>query len=291
VADEATLSQQPGSWHRAPTSVDAPDDLPSLYNSWLEAGAPLLPAGNANPPLPNSLPPAPRYSGLAVASVDVTGVQQALAARRGWLTSSPGLWLTLRAERSGESAWMGSLIAAGNDLTLHIHYGDRGGEVAGLALWLDNRPIRLLDSPPPDGRWSVTLPAVPGSFLYAVALQADGDFVVSAPLLVEAGDSGRVLINEVLPSAWADYTGDDDIDVDDEFIELYNPDEQPISLRGWQLADRASDGGVGRRFTFGPGRFVGGRGFLRLWRKETGLSLNNDEDAVFCCAPTAARST
>ena len=148
------------------------------------------------------------------------------------------------------------MIAAGNDLTLHIHYGDRSGEVAGLALWQDNRPIRQLDSPPPDGRWSLTLPAAPGSFLYAVALQADGDFAVSAPLLVEAGDSGSALINEVLPSAWADYTGDDDIDVDDEFIELYNPDEQPISLRGWQLADLANDGGVGRRFTFGPGRDV-----------------------------------
>ncbi len=270
--------------------VSAPENLSSLYASWIEVGAALLPAGNAEPPLPDRAPPAPAYTGLAVATVDAGGVREALSARRGWLTNSPGLWLTLRAEQDGSHAWMGNSMTPGNDVTLHVHYGDRSGETAGLAIWQNDRPVRQLDTPTPDGRWSVALPAAPGSLLFAVAAQMDGGFAVTAPLLVLPGAGGNVLINEVLPSAWSDLNGDGDIDGDDEFIELYNPGDDPVSLVGWQVADQGEDGGVGKHFTFGSGRFVTGRGFLKLWRKDTRLNLNNDGDALFLLRPDGSQA-
>jgi hypothetical protein len=166
----------------------APGDLGTLVKAWRSAGAPLLPAGNSTPPLPGVAPAAPRYTGLAVAGRDVASLLDALTQRRGWLTSAPGLWLTLRTD---DGAWMGATVPAAGDLTLHIVYGDRSGQTAGLALWQDGDIIRRLDTPAPDGRWSVRVDALPGNFLYAVATQFDGDFAVTAPLLV-VGDPAPV---------------------------------------------------------------------------------------------------
>ncbi len=175
---------------------------------------------------------------------------------------------------------MGEALEPANQVTLQIAYGDRSGAVAGLALWQDDQPVRQLDIPPHDGRWTVTLPAVPGSFLYAVATQRDGDFAITAPLVVRDGGGGSVVINEVLPAPGADWNGDGSTNSDDEFIELYNTGDVPVSLAGRQLSDDRGDATPGRRFSFGPGRFIGGHEYLALWRTETRLALNDSGDHV-----------
>lgn len=122
----------------AADDINAFSALPKLYKRWLTTKTSLLPAGNANPPLPGAVDPAPRYTGLAVSTLDETGILEALTAHRGWLTSAPGLWLTVQAElANGERQWMGSAFPPGNQVTLHIAYGDQSGQPAGLAIWQD----------------------------------------------------------------------------------------------------------------------------------------------------------
>lgn len=274
----------------AADTVSAPGALATLYNAWFAAAAPLLPAGNASPDLPGTVAPTNRYTGLAVAALEVAALQDALINHRGWLTSRPGLWLTLQAQLPDDSRhWMGSTLTAANEIILDVDYGDNSGEVAGVAIWQDDKPIQQLATPLAGGRWRVTLAAVPNSFLYAVATQADGDFAVTAPLYVlPTADGEAVVFNEILPAPGADHNGDGAINSDDEYIELYNPGDDPISLVGWQLSDAAGDASVSRRFTFGPGRFVGGHGWLLLRRSETRINLNNADDYVRLLNPAGA---
>lgn len=266
----------------AADKVSAPGNLAALYKAWFAAGMPLLPVGNAAPAVPGVNAPTPRYTGLAVTTLERAGIEEALVHRRGWLTSKPGLWLTLQAQTTaGARSWMGTTLRAANEVTFYVDYGDHTGEVAGVAIWQDDKPIQQLATPLSAGRWSVTLPAMPNSFLYVVATQSDGDFAVTAPFYVlPTGGAEAVVINEVLPAPGADHNGDGAINSDDEYIELYNPGDQPVSLVGWQLSDVTGDATPSRRFTFGIGRYIGGHRYLLLRRTETRINLNNTDDTV-----------
>ena len=268
----------------APLLMAAKGDPPSSLNAWFDgwraAGVPSLPAGNSNPVLPGAPVYQPRYTGLAVLMTDEIGLRDALYARRGWVTSSPGMWLTMLAEDAGgQPRWMGEWLEPANAVTVHIYYGDRSGEVAGLAIWQDGRPIQRLDIPPADGRWTVTIPAVPGAIFTAVATQFDGDFAVTAPFFVRAGSGGMPVLNEVLPAPRNDYNRDGIVDSEDEYVELYNPGTDPILLTGWQLLD-GEDPATAHVMTFGAGRYIGGGERLLLLRKANRLSLRNDGGVV-----------
>lgn len=254
-----------------------PDNLTPLLNGWRTTGRAQLPAGNAIPPVSGLDATSPRYTGLAVDRRDTAGVLAALAERRGWLTSVPGLSLALRI---ADGPWMGQTITAANEVVLEVHYADRSGQPAGIALWQDDRPVHQFDSGPDGGVWTVRVPAVPGSFLFVVATQSDGDFAVTAPLMVERSGEGRALLNEVLPSPWEDWNKDGVVDSDDEFVELHNDTDAPLALEGWRLSDASGEDSPGRHFVFGPGRFLPAQGRLLLWRAETRLNLNNDGDYV-----------
>lgn len=269
----------------AADTLAVPSDLAWLAARWQAAAMPLLPTGNANPPLPGFYPPTPRYTGLAVTQADAAGIQTALLTRRGWLTSAPGLWLTLR---TTDGVWMGSSVTASEELTLDLYMGDRDGAPVGVAVWQNGQIVRQLDQPPADGRWSVTLPAVPGTFLFAVATQLDGDFAVSAPLYVLPTTGGSLLLNEVLPAPAADLNGDGVTDIGDEFIELFNPSSVSVALAGWQISDAAGETN-GRRVALDPSRALGPGARLTLWRHATGLSLNDDGDRITLWNPTGSQ--
>jgi hypothetical protein len=260
--------------------ITAPGTIATLYRAWRSAQTPLLPAGNAAPPQPGQLLSAPRYTGLITQSSNAAGLRAAVAARRGWLTNRPGLWLTLAAVAGDSQQWMGSTIPSQNGVTLEISYGDGQGELAGLTLWQDDRPLRQLDLPIGNQRWQVTVPALPNTFLYAVATQSDGDFAITAPIYVLPATGGAVQLNEVLPAPWSDHNGDGAANTDDEFIELYNPSPYPLSLDGWQLLDATAEQGTGRAFTFGTGSVISGYGWLVLYHSTSRISLNNEHELV-----------
>ena len=282
----------PGAFPAAPilaaTGAAPPSDLADWFAAWRTNASPAIPAGDSNPDLPGLPQVTPRYTGLAVVSADATGVQEALRARRGWVTTAPGLWLTLQAEGGDrQRTWMGQWLSPANQVTLHIHYGDRSGEFAGLALWQDGRLLRHLDIPPADGRWTVTIPAVPGAILTAVATQFDGDFAVTAPFFVArelSNEPAALLLNEVLPAPRNDYNDDGAVDSDDEYIELYNPGRLPIPLTGWTLLD-SEDASTAHHMTFGNGRFLGGGELLLLLHKTNRLTLRNDGGVVRLLTP------
>ena len=264
----------------ASASSSPPSNMRDWFTAWQRNGAPSLPAGNSNPPLPGAPQFQPRYTGLAVISTDAVGVRDALVARRGWVSSAPGLWLTMAAEvEGGQRIWMGQRLTPANRVTIHITYGDRSGQPAGLALWQDGRPIHQLDRPSPDGRWTLTIPAMPGAILTAVATQFDGDFAVTAPFFIEQGEPGVLMINEVLPAPRNDYNGDGVVDSEDEYIELYNPGRLPLPLFGWMLMD-GDDESTARRMIFGQGRYLGGGERLLLLRRTNRLTLRNDGGVV-----------
>lgn len=194
-------------------AITAPGGLGKLQTCWTVSRQPWLPAGNATPPLPGMVGGPVRITGVAATSADLSGILSALAARRGWLASAPGLWLTLRA---ASGAWMGETIAPADAVTLQIAYGDRSGQLAGLSLWADDRVVQQLDLPPGDGHWTVSVPALPGTLLYAVATQADGDFAVTAPLRVADVDTAPVGEIETPPEPTRESQPDHETDEDDE---------------------------------------------------------------------------
>ena len=166
------------------------DDIAWFFKRWQAVGAPLLPAGNAEPDLPGAVAVAPCYTGLAVRGQDSANLLEALSAGRGWATSDANAWLTLQAETAdGGHYWMGSWLpnAGGSSISqvlLHIAYGDLGGEAASLAIWQDGKLLQEQVPAAPGGRWSLAVNVAPGALLAAVATQADGDYAISAPLQV-----------------------------------------------------------------------------------------------------------
>lgn len=265
----------------AADSTYAPGGLTDLQRLWQAATTPILPGGNTTPPLPGNSGVETRYTGLAALGNDPGSIMAALRARRGWLTSTPGLWLTLRAE---DGTWMGATLPPAAATTLHIAYGDLTGEAAGLTLWQGDQVIRQLDVPPTDGRWTVEILAAPGQMIYAVATQLDGDFAVTAPIYVMPAAGGEVVINEVLPAPGADHNGDGKTDTGDEYIELYNPGGAAVWLGGYTLGDANSLAGS-HRFTFEPDQVIEPGARRLVWKAATGLSLNDDGDLVQLAAP------
>lgn len=256
-------------------SVQSPADLWSFWKDRPED--PPLVVGRTLPPIPGYLHPAPRYTGLAVRTADIAGVTEALRAHRGWLTTQPGLAITLRTE---DSTWMGSAIAAG-EVILLIDYADTQAGVAGLSIWQDGIPIRQLDLPITGQTWRVAVPAPPGAVLYAVATQPDGDFAVTAPLRVLPNQPTQIWINEVLPVPLVDFNGDGLTDTGDEYVELFNAGPAPISLAGWHLEDRPLETPhLRRRFQLGPQHYLPVGGHLLIWSRESGIGLNNSRERV-----------
>ncbi|MEZ4637645.1 MAG: lamin tail domain-containing protein [Caldilineaceae bacterium] len=258
-------------------AADNVDGAADAHALWRDRRALLL-AGNTLPPLPGYFDPSPRYTGLAVDNANVDGALAAMRARRGWLTSDPNTSLTLRTE---SGVWMGSIAPLTGQLSLVINYQDGDGEIAGVALWQDGKPLSQLDVPPANGEWRVTVPAAPNGLIYAVATQIDGDFAVTMPLRVTGNGNARVWINEVMPIPLADFNGDGVADTGDEYVEFWNAGPDPISLAGWQLADLPDSAPTQRRlFTLGPQHFLDVGAFLVIWGKESFVGLNNSNERL-----------
>jgi len=79
----------------------------------------------------------------------------------------------------------------------------------------------------------------------------------------------QIIITEILPNP----AGSDALN---EFIEIYNPNDAPVDLAGWQLDD--AEGGS-RPHTIGKVT-IASHEYLVFTRPQTGLALNNTSDSV-----------
>lgn len=83
------------------------------------------------------------------------------------------------------------------------------------------------------------------------------------------------MVNEFLPAPRdVDWDGDGTADYRDEWIELYCGGERDIDLGGWVLDDVEAGGSP--PFTFPTGVVIQAGRFLLLYRRDTGVRLDND---------------
>jgi hypothetical protein len=261
-------------------------DATALVRSWREAGGPLLPTGSGLP-LPFAVAqPAPRFTGLAAPSATVDALSNAIAARRGWLSSVPGLWLVLTANQ--DQVWMGGTVAPANNLNVTMRAGDGTGAALRVTLWVDGVAVAQAEAQG-GAPWTQTLPAPPGAFFYATAMRADGAFAVTAPIYVAQPNPetarAAIRIAAALPRPASDWNGDGAANADDEFIRLINQGAQPVALAGWQLFDSHTADAATARFTFGSAHLIPAQGELLLWRSETHIVLNDDADHLYLFLP------
>ena len=104
-----------------------------------------------------------------------------------------------------------------------------------------------------------------------------------------AGFPDGVSLNEYLPDPASDWNGDGQATAEDEYIEIYNSNPVAVDLSGWMLDD-VDDGAAvspdgSRPYVLPPGTIVSARGFLTLFRSQSGVVLNNDGDWVRLLRP------
>ena len=96
----------------------------------------------------------------------------------------------------------------------------------------------------------------------------------------------RVALNEVLPAPSAtDWDSDGKADFLDEWVEVFNPEVRTIDLAGWRLDD--AEGGS-KSYVLPPGSMIPPGGHSVLFRRQTGIALNNDGDTVRLIRPDSS---
>lgn len=78
-----------------------------------------------------------------------------------------------------------------------------------------------------------------------------------------------IYINEIYPNPNPEQS-----ESEDEFIELYNPNETAVDLNGWLIKDVSGKTHIIKNKSIEP------NGYLTLYSSETGISLNNTGDIV-----------
>lgn len=93
-----------------------------------------------------------------------------------------------------------------------------------------------------------------------------------------------ILLNEVLPSPRDhDWDGDGRATTEDEWVEIINTGDSAVDLSGWMLDDIA-DGGS-RPYIFPPASFIAPGAYRLVFRAESGVALNNQDDQARLLAP------
>jgi hypothetical protein len=254
------------------------DRYHTFEESWIQAlatGWQVGPANNSDTETAYWGADTAHRTGLVAPALTETDLLEALRARRTFATEDSNLALTLR---SGQ-VWMGSVISQAVTITFTVNALDLDptGEPITLTLYDRTLPVASSTYAAPPAEWSVSLPAQPGHFYWARAVQADGDVTQTAPLWIEGtAPPEAVVINEVVPAPGAvDWNGDGTADYQDEWIELINLGDSSVGLGAWQVEDAS-----GVAYVVPLGATLPPGGYLILHRSETNLALNNDADTL-----------
>ncbi|MGA9349991.1 MAG: lamin tail domain-containing protein, partial [Anaerolineae bacterium] len=286
VADAVIVLQELGNGSRDQYFTFEGEYLRSLYAGW-HVGA----TNNGDTETPDWGADTPHRTGVVAPALTKGDILEALRARRTFATEDRNLALalrageTLRAEPQG-GAWMGSIIPKTPAITFSVDVVDPDGESVSLVLF--DRGLVVASASFSEATmhtWTLTVPGVQGHFYFVKATQADGDTAYTSPLWVEGvAPADVVLLNEFMPAPHnVDWDNDGTADYNDEWIELYNAGQAVVGLGGWQLDDVA-EGGSGP-YTIPAGKIIPPGGFLVFFKRDTGVSLNNDEDWVRLLRP------
>jgi len=222
----------------------------------------------------------PHRTGVVAPELSRSALLDALRARRTFATEDPDLALALR---SG-GMWMGETLPSSGECQVTVIYRDADGEDAQVTLYERTLLVesRVLS---PGDEWTVTVDGAPGHFYWARAEQGDGDLAYTSPLwVVGQARPEMVFLNELCPAPFhVDWDGDGTPDTDDEWVELYNGEGHPVGLGGWQLDDVAEGGSS--PWIFPLRQVIPAHGYLVLFKRDTGLALNDGGDSVRLLRP------
>jgi hypothetical protein len=219
-------------------------------------------------------------TGLVAPSLTEADILEALRERRVFATEDSNLALALR---SGET-WMGSILPYASALTFTVNVIDLDlvSEPITLTLYDRTLPLTSTTAAGLPLEWKVTIAGQPGHYYWVRAVQADGDVAQTAPLWTDGvAPPERVVLNEILPAPIdADWDNSGTADYRDEWIELYNGSGVTVELGGWQIEE-----GSGSTYVASLGTTLPPDGHIVLYRRETGLALNNEADTVLLRRP------
>ncbi len=85
-----------------------------------------------------------------------------------------------------------------------------------------------------------------------------------------------IRINEFLPKPALDWNGDNAVNTQDEWIELYNPNPFAVDLGGWSLDDIESGGAA--PYSLPDTARIPANGFLIIYGSASGVTLNDNGD-------------
>jgi len=88
--------------------------------------------------------------------------------------------------------------------------------------------------------------------------------------LVQPYYSDQIIINEIMPDPKGDEIGG-------EWFELYNQSDEIVNLKGWLITDLK---GTAHQFKISKDLNIGPLSYLIFYRKETGITFNNDQDGL-----------
>jgi len=250
------------------------------YIQALGAGWRVGPANNGDTETPDWGADTPHRTGIVAPSLTKADLLDALRARRTFATEDSNLVLALRTE----GTWMGETLPTSGDFELTVIYRDGDGEGAEVAIY-DRTLLIGTMALSSDAGWITAVSGTPGHFYWARAEQADGDLAYTSPIWV-AGQAPpeKVFLNELCPAPLnVDWDGSGEAGPDDEWIELYNGEDQAVGLGGWQLDDEADGGSA--PWTFPLHQTIPSHGYLVLFKGDTGVALNDGGDSVRLLRP------
>lgn len=221
--------------------------------------------------------------------------------------------LTLCYQQTVASASLSFSSTAGMVQVLYLHQTEVGGQFTSTVLdsvaWsrtaVSNPNVQTLPSSDPTAflqrsgsAWTVLRPSTTDACTYeyettneVAELEEDYVFLSSAmpPVRYVASAvtaSGKVnrnvgkmapVVNELLPNPASPQT-----DADDEFIELYNPNDSDFDLSGFKLAFGSAKP---KKYTFPEGTILKPKEFKAFTSGDTSISLSNTEAQVWLLDP------
>jgi hypothetical protein len=169
-------------------------------------------------------------------------------------------------------------LALNNDADTLRLLGPDGAELDVFAYTnpgADRSYSRTIDG---DGPWTDGYPPSPGRTNLA---PTPTPTATSTPTGTPVPDG--ITLNEILPDPESvDWDQDGTASFDDEWIELYNSGGAPANLGGWGIGDNT------KVYTLPMGTVIWPKGFLLLFRAQTGLALGDGQDQVTLLRPDGA---
>jgi hypothetical protein len=185
-----------------------------------------------------------------------------------WL--APGAFLVVFQDQSG--------LALNNDADTLRLQGPDGAELDIFAYTNPGADRSYSRTTGGDGSWTDGYPPSPGRPNVAPTPTPTATATPTATPFPEG-----IALNELLPDPDdVDWDQDGAASFDDEWIELYHAGGTPANLGGWAIADNT------KRYTLPLGTVIWPKGFLLLFRAQTGLALGDSQDQVALLRPDGA---